>query len=72
MLSALSDERTGLFLRCTMYKIFSFYMLLYECIYTKYIQGFCQSRLSTADHVLSLVASAYEGENCRRMLLVSA
>jgi hypothetical protein len=29
-------------------------------MYIQYIQGLSQSRLSTADHVLSLVASAYE------------
>jgi hypothetical protein len=32
----------------------------YINVYTQYIQGFCHSRLSTADHALSLVASAYE------------
>jgi hypothetical protein len=45
MMGALSDERTGL--PYTMYSV--------QCI-----QGLCQSRLSTRDHALSLVASAYE------------
>jgi hypothetical protein len=34
------------------------YVCMYECMYIQYIQGLCQSRLSTADHVLSLVANA--------------
>jgi hypothetical protein len=36
------------------------YNLLFTCyqMYIQYIQGLCQSRLSTADHVLFLVAHA--------------
>jgi hypothetical protein len=35
------------------------YMLqVIKCMYIQHIQGLCQSRLSTADHALSLVASA--------------
>jgi hypothetical protein len=43
-----------------MYIIFTFYMLLHVawCMYIQYIQGLCQSRLSTADHALSLLAHA--------------
>jgi hypothetical protein len=56
----LSDKRTGLFF--TMYNIQYIYILrAITWMYIQYIQGLCQSRLSTAaDHVLSLVASAYE------------
>jgi hypothetical protein len=60
MRSALLGEEGGsLFhnVQCTTY--FAFYILLHEYIYTIYIQRFCQSRLRTADHALSLVASAY-------------
>jgi hypothetical protein len=44
-------------LQCTIYLHFTCY---YMNVYTQYIQGFCQARLSTADHALSLAASAYE------------
>jgi hypothetical protein len=54
---ALSDKRTGL--SFIMYNILKF-KCYYMNIYTQYKKGFCQSRLSTADHVLSLVAPAYE------------
>jgi hypothetical protein len=53
---ALSDEKTGL-LQCTIYLHFTCY---YINVHIQHIQGFCQSRLSTADHALSLVASTYE------------
>jgi hypothetical protein len=53
---ALSDERTDL--SFTMYNIQYIYTL--HAITWIYIQGLCQSRLSTADHVLFLVASGYE------------
>jgi hypothetical protein len=52
MWCALSDERTGL--SFTMYSA----QYIYMCI--QHLQGFCQSRLSTADLALSLLASAYE------------
>jgi hypothetical protein len=54
---ALSDDRTGLsFTMNNMYNTFTF-----TCYYLNvYIQGLCQSRLSTANHILSVVASAYE------------
>jgi hypothetical protein len=56
---ALSEERTGL--SSTMYNIQYIYILhAITWMYIQYIQGLCQSRLCTADHVLSLVASAYE------------
>jgi hypothetical protein len=63
MWGVLSDERTGLsFARvaavitlviCTVYILY-----LIKCMYLQYIQGLCQSRFSTADHALSLVAPA--------------
>jgi hypothetical protein len=31
---------------------------MYKCMYIQYVQGLCQSRLSTADHVLLLIAPA--------------
>jgi hypothetical protein len=65
---ALSDERTGLsFVRAIVcsntsfvkiYKIFTFYMLNMIKTPIQYIQGLCQSRLSTADYAIFLVASA--------------
>jgi hypothetical protein len=65
---ALSDEKTGLsFVRVSVcsntsfvriYKIFTLYMLDMIKIHKQYIQGLCQSRLSTADYALFLVASA--------------
>jgi hypothetical protein len=56
---ALSDERTGL--SFTMYNVQYIYILHpITWMYIQYIQGLYQSTLSTADHVLSLVASAYE------------
>jgi hypothetical protein len=55
MWDALSNERMG---QCTIYNIFTFYILLHECIYNIYKASVC--RLNTTDHVLSLVASAYE------------
>jgi hypothetical protein len=58
MWGVLSDERTDL--TFTMYNIFTFYLLLHECMYIQYIEGLCQSRLSTTDHAVFLVASAYE------------
>jgi hypothetical protein len=65
----LSDDRTRLYfvrvIVCSsksfviMYRIFIFYMLnMLINIYIKYIQGLCQSRISTADYALFLVASA--------------
>jgi hypothetical protein len=63
-----SDERTGLsFVRvivCSntsfirIYKVFTYYMLDKIEIHIQYIQGLCQSRFSTADYALFLVASA--------------
>jgi hypothetical protein len=61
---ALSDERMGLsFARvivnskksvvCTVY-----FLRVIECVYIRRLQGLCQSRLNTADHAVSLVASA--------------
>jgi hypothetical protein len=44
-------------LQCAIYLNVTCY---YMSICTQYIQGFWQSRLSTAYHALSLVASAYE------------
>jgi hypothetical protein len=38
--------------------MFAFYMLNMLKIYVQYIEGLCQSRLSTADFALFLVASA--------------
>jgi hypothetical protein len=71
---ALSDERTGpsfsrvtvrssvsLLSVCTIYilhVIKRMYICMYKCMYIQYIQGLCQSRLSTADHALLLIASA--------------
>jgi hypothetical protein len=37
-------------------------------VYTQYIQGLCQSRLSAADHALTLVAFAYESESESELL----
>jgi hypothetical protein len=62
---ALSDERTGLsFARvivssdvCCQNVQFTFYMSL-NVLYIQNIQGLCQSRFNTVDHVLSLVAPA--------------
>jgi hypothetical protein len=63
MWGALSDERTGLsYVRVIvslmsivhMYKIYRFKLLLQYII--QYIQGLCQSRLSTADHALLMAA----------------
>jgi hypothetical protein len=31
---------------------------MYECMYIQYIQGLCQSRLSTANHALLLISPA--------------
>jgi hypothetical protein len=57
MWGALSDERTGQ--SFTMYNVQYIYILrVITWMYIQYIQGLCQSWLSTADHVLSLVASA--------------
>jgi hypothetical protein len=59
MWGTLSDEITGL--TFTIYNIQYIYMLLHECsIYVQYVQDFCQSRLSAADHAVPLLASAYE------------
>jgi hypothetical protein len=53
------DEMTGL--SFTMYNVQYIYILhLITWMYIQYIQGLCQCRLNTADHALSLVASAYE------------
>jgi hypothetical protein len=61
MWGALSDERTGLsFARVTISSnkyVVSMYNLHFTC-YIQHIQGLCQSRLSTADYALSLVAPA--------------
>jgi hypothetical protein len=61
MWGALSDERTGLsFAWVTVSSnksVVSMYILhVIKCMYIQHIQGVCQSRLSTADHALSLVA----------------
>jgi hypothetical protein len=72
MSGALSDERTGLsFARVTvsnsllsvcviyiLHVIKCMYICMYKCMYVQYIQGLCQSRLSTVDHALYLVAPA--------------
>jgi hypothetical protein len=60
---ALSHERTGLsFARLTVSRnksVVSMYSLHFTCYYICIcIKGLCQSRLSTADHALSLVAPA--------------
>jgi hypothetical protein len=34
------------------------YICMYECMYIQYIQGLCQSRLSTANHALLLISPA--------------
>jgi hypothetical protein len=34
------------------------YVCMYKCIYIQYIQGLCQSRLSTENHALLLIAPA--------------
>jgi hypothetical protein len=54
MWGALSDERTGL--SFTMYNV----QYILHVIALIYIHGFCQSRLNTGNHVLPLVASAYD------------
>jgi hypothetical protein len=44
-------------------KVYAAYIFMVDPgrgIYTQYIQGFCHSRFSTADHVLFVVAFAYE------------
>jgi hypothetical protein len=61
MWGALSDEMTSI--SFTIYNVQYIYILLvitWIYIYTQYIQGFCQSRLSTADHALFLLAFSYE------------
>jgi hypothetical protein len=59
MWGALSVERTGL--SFTMYNVQYIYILhVMTRMYIQYIQGSCQSRLSTAGYALSLVDSAYE------------
>jgi hypothetical protein len=55
---ALSEERTGLsFARVTVSSSKSV-VSMYKCMYIRYIQCLGQSRLSTADHDLLLVAPA--------------
>jgi hypothetical protein len=63
MWGALSDERTGLsFARVTVrnsksvVSLYNFHVN--KLVYIQYIQDLCHSRLSTADHTLSLVPSA--------------
>jgi hypothetical protein len=34
------------------------YVCMYECMYIQYIQGLCQSRLSTANHALLFIFPA--------------
>jgi hypothetical protein len=34
------------------------YVCMYKCMYVQYIQGLCQSRLSTANYALLLIAPA--------------
>jgi hypothetical protein len=34
------------------------YVCMYKCMYKQYIQGLCQSRLSTANHALLLISPA--------------
>jgi hypothetical protein len=68
MWGALSDERTGLsFIRVTVSSsksVVSMYNLHFTCywmyvyMYIQYVQGLGQSRLSTGDHALLLVAPA--------------
>jgi hypothetical protein len=63
MWGALSEERTGVsFARITVSSVLSvctIYILhVIKCMYMQHMQGLCQSRLGTADHVLSLVAPA--------------
>jgi hypothetical protein len=46
---------------CTIYVLHvikRMYICMYKCIYIQYIQGLCQSKLSTADHALLFVAPA--------------
>jgi hypothetical protein len=67
MWGALSDERTGLsFARVTVSSNKSVVCTIYilhviKFMYKQHIQGLCQSRLSTADHALPLVAPAATG-----------
>jgi hypothetical protein len=65
-----SDGRAGLSFLIALVRLLSIFnksvyiQLLYvkkTYIYTQYIQGFCQSRLRTADHALYCVASGYNG-----------
>jgi hypothetical protein len=62
MWGVLSDERTGLSFASVIVSsnkpVVSMYNLHFTCMYIQHIQGLCQSRLSTADHALSLVAPA--------------
>jgi hypothetical protein len=63
MWGALSDERMGLlFARVTVSSnksVVSMYILhVIKCMYIQHIQDFYESRLSTPDHALSLVAPA--------------
>jgi hypothetical protein len=57
---ALSDERSGLslFSHLSVYTLYSIYKTYQPIIYQKYLQGLCQSRLSTADYALLLAAFA--------------
>jgi hypothetical protein len=34
------------------------FVCMYKCMYIQYIQGLCQSRLSTTNHALLLIAPA--------------
>jgi hypothetical protein len=34
------------------------YVCMYKCMYIQYIQGLCQTRLSTANHALLLISPA--------------
>jgi hypothetical protein len=56
MWGSFSDEKTGLL----QYTIYLYFTCNYINVYTQYIQDFGQSRLSTVDHALSLVSSAYQ------------
>jgi hypothetical protein len=75
MWDALSDERTvchlpesqsaavSLLSVCTVYilhVIKRMYICMYKCMYIQYIQGVCQSRLSTANHALLLIRTSEE------------
>jgi hypothetical protein len=59
MWGALSDERTAQSAVISLLSICTIYILhVTKCMYIQHIQDLCQSKLSTADHALSLVAPA--------------